>query len=88
MYNHVAISMGVHYLEQIVVCIIWNNICDLYYDQHLPIVFTELQVSNKDLVVDICPVGTRPEEVHAIQVGDIDTPIQKNHIYDITYYHM
>lgn len=44
------------------------------HDHHLPIVLAELQVSNQDLMVDICPIGTRPEEVDTIQVGDIDTP--------------
>ena len=39
-----------------------------------PIVFAELEVADKKVVVDLCPQVAGPEEMYTVQVGDVHTP--------------
>ena len=41
-----------------------------------PVVLAELEVADEDLVVDLRPQMAGSEEVHAVQVGDVDTPAE------------
>ena len=68
------------------VCIIWNALwCALIgitaLCMYIPIVLAELQVANKDLVVDICSENARPEKVDTVQVGDVHTPTRRKPVY-------
>ena len=68
------------------VCIIWNALwCALIgitaLCMYIPIVLAELQVANKDLVVDICSENARPEKVDTVQVGDVHTPTRRKTVY-------